>query len=262
MSKNEERAKSAEKERDIQMMTEKTLRVLEFPRIREMLAEGALTAIGAEKCRALAPFDTLYDIDLAQRETEEASVITRYTGAAPVPAFEDVSEYVKRAAVGATLSAKALLACAESLRAARSLRGSLVTDREDTPYLTARASSLLTDRPLEEEIFDAILSEDEISDHASPELADIRRHIRQCNERVKEKLNAFVHSPTTSKYLQDAIVTMRNGRYVLPVKAEARQFVPGLVHDQSATGATLFIEPMSVVETGNDLKQWLSQLAK
>ena len=240
-------------------MQDKSLRVLEFHKIREEAALLCASEPGQARMRALMPVNDISEIKKRQAETEEASVITRYTGAAPVPAFEDVSEYVKRAAVGATLSAKALLACAESLRAARSLRGSLVTDREDTPYLTARASSLLTDRPLEEEIFDAILSEDEISDHASPELADIRRHIRQCNERVKEKLNAFVHSPTTSKYLQDAIVTMRNGRYVLPVKAEARQFVPGLVHDQSATGATLFIEPMSVVETGNDLKQWLSK---
>ena len=111
-------------------------------------------------------------------------------------------------------------------------------------------------RQLEEDITEAILSEDEISDHASPALLDIRRHIRSANDRIREKLNSMAHGAAYSKYLMESIVTVRDGRYVLPVKQEYRQNVPGLVHDQSATGATLFIEPMAVVEMGNELKEW------
>ena len=108
---------------------------------------------------------------------------------------------------------------------------------------------------LEEDITAAIISEDEMSDHASPELNDIRRNMRKVNDRVRDKLNSFIHSPSLQKYLMDSIITVRNGRYVIPVKAEYRQYVPGLVHDQSGTGSTLFIEPLSVVEAGNELKE-------
>ncbi|MBQ3478748.1 MAG: endonuclease MutS2, partial [Clostridia bacterium] len=145
---------------------------------------------------------------------------------------------------------------ADALKASRTVRGALVTDREDTPNLTEMDSRLMTNRALEEEIFDTIISEEEISDHASPELANIRRQMRVLNERVREKLNGIIRSATMQKYLMDAIVTLRNGRYVVPVKAECRSSVPGIVHDQSGTGSTLFIEPMAVVEAGNELKQW------
>ena len=142
------------------------------------------------------------------------------------------------------------------MRAARAARDVIVTDRDNTPGLKATASRLFAFRQLETEITSAILSEEEISDHASPELFSIRRHIRQCNERVREKLNAMIHSSAYQKYLQEPIITMRGDRYVIPVKQEYRANVPGLVHDQSATGATVFVEPMAVLEIGNDLKQW------
>ena len=116
---------------------------------------------------------------------------------------------------------------AEALKASRVVRAALVTDRENTPLLTEMGSRLSTNRSLEEEIFSAILSEDEISDHASQDLYDIRRHIRQINDRVRDKLNSLIRSSSMQKYLQDAIITMRNDRYVVPVKAECRQFVPG-----------------------------------
>ena len=237
-------------------MREKNLRVLEFPKIREMLAEYAVTDTGKEKARALMPSGEAETVRRWQAQTEEAMTVFAYAGANPMAYFTDVRPYLRLAEIGSTLSPKALLDVAETYKASRIVRAALVTEREDTPYLTELGSRLTTNRNLEEEIFNAILSEEEIADRASAELYEIRRHIRLVNERVRDKLNAIVRSSETQKYLQDAIVTMRNGRYVVPVKAECRQSVPGIVHDQSATGSTLFIEPMALVEAGNELKQW------
>ena len=238
------------------MMTEKTLRVLEFTRIREMLAEGALTPLGAEKCRALTPLDDLAGVEAALAETEEAVVILRYTGGHPMAAFPDVRGALRICEKGGSLSAGMLLQCAELLRASRTARDALVTDRENTPLLRARAEGLFTARNLEKDITDAILTEDEIADRASPELMNIRRHLRGAQDRIRDRLNQMIHSPAYQKVLQDPIITVRNNRYVLPVRAEYRSSVPGLVHDQSSSGATLFIEPMAAVEMGNELKQW------
>ena len=238
------------------MMTEKTLRVLEFTRIREMLAEGALTETGADKCRELTPYDDLPSVEAAQAETEEAAVILRYVGGHPMAAFPDVRPALSICEKGGTLSAGMLLNVAEMLRASRSARDALVTDRENTPLLRAKGERLFTSRNLEKDITDAILSEDEIADRASSELMNIRRHLRGAQERIKERLNQMIRSAAMQKVLQDPIITVRNDRYVLPVRAEYRSSVPGLVHDQSSSGATLFIEPMVAVEMGNELKQW------
>ena len=240
-------------------MQERNLRVLEFTKIRERLSEMAVSAMGKARIGGLVPSSRIEEVRAWQQETEEAGNVISYIGGNPIPEFSDIGHHLKMATVGGTLSQKALLQVGETLRAARSARSSLVTDREDTPRITALARQLFTNRPLEEEIFNAILSEDEISDHASPELASIRRHIRQCNDKVRDKLNAIIHNPNMQKYLQDALITVRNGRYVIPVKSENRQNVPGLIHDQSASGATLFIEPMGVVEINNDLKQYLAK---
>ncbi|HPY94683.1 MAG TPA: endonuclease MutS2, partial [Clostridia bacterium] len=129
-------------------------------------------------------------------------------------------------------------------------------EQERTPQLTALAARLEPQRQLERAITDALISEEEVADNASPQLADIRRHMRLANDRIRERLQAIAHGPQSSKYLQDSLVTMRNGRYVIPVRQEYRAMVPGLVHDQSSSGATLFIEPMAVVEAGNELKEW------
>ena len=240
-------------------MQKRNLRVLEYYKILDMLATHVVTDMGREACLALEPSSDADEIRAMQAQTEEANTVLAYNGANPMAYFKDVREYLKLAAVGATLSPKALLDVAEALKASRVVRSALVTDREDTPLLTEMGSRLATNRPLEEEIFSAILSEDEISDHASTDLYTIRRHMRQINDKVRDKLNSIIRSSNMQKYLQDAIITMRNDRYVVPVKAECRQFVPGLVHDQSGSGSTLFIEPMSVVEAGNELKQWIAK---
>ena len=232
------------------------MRVLEFTKIRDLLAEGALTETGAEKCRALTPMDNLAEVQAAQDETEEAAVILRYVGGHPMIAFPDVRQALSTCEKGGTLSAGMLLNVAEMLRASRAARDALVTDRENTPILRAKAEGLFTARNIEKDITDAIISEDEIADRASSELMNIRRHLRGAQDRIKEKLNQMIRSAAYQKYLQDPIITMRGDRYVLPVKAEYRSSVPGLVHDQSSSGATIFIEPMAAVEMGNELKQW------
>ena len=232
------------------------MRVLEFTRIRELLAEGALTEAGARKCRELAPSDDLATAAAAQAETEEATVLLQYIGGHPMAAFPDVRPALGISAKGGSLSAGMLLNVAAMLRAARTARDALVTDRENTPVLRAKAEGLFTARNLEKDITDAILSEDEIADRASSELMNIRRHLRGAQDRIKEKLNQMIHSASMQKYLQDPIITMRGDRYVVPVRAEYRSSVPGLVHDQSSSGATLFIEPMAAVEMGNELRQW------
>ena len=237
-------------------MNERNLRVLEFPKIRARMAALATTEMGRACALELTPSSDPFLVRRMQQQTEEASTVLAYNGSNPMAAFTDVRPFLKLAQIGSTLSTKAILQIADAMKASRLVRSALVTDREDTPLLTELGSRLYANRRLEEDIFDAILSEDEISDHASSELADIRRHIRVLNDRIRDKLNSIVRSPSTVKYLMDAIITMRNGRYVVPVKAECRANVPGIVHDQSGTGSTLFIEPMSVVEAGNELKQW------
>ena len=237
-------------------MNERNLRVLEFPKIRARMAALATTEMGRACALELMPSSDPFLVRRMQQQTEEASTVLAYNGSNPRAAFTDVRPFLKLAQIGSTLSAKAILQIADAMKASRLVRSALVTDREDTPLLTELGSRLYANRRLEEDVFDAILSEDEISDHASSELNDIRRHIRVLNDRIRDKLNSIVRSPSTVKYLMDAIITMRNGRYVVPVKAECRANVPGIVHDQSGTGSTLFIEPMSVVEAGNELKQW------
>ena len=236
-------------------MNDKYLRVLEFPKILDMLRLYAVSDMGKEAAGELRPSGDMRRVEKLQAETEEALSVIAYTGGNPMSAFQDIREYLKLSQVGSMLSMKALLEVAQVLTCLRAVRRALVTEREDTPILTEMASAIATNRMLEEDILAAIISEEEMSDNASPELRDIRRHIRAVNDKVRDKLNAYLRSSAMQKYLSDTIVTVRNGRYVIPVKAEYRQYVPGLVHDQSGSGSTLFIEPMSVVEAGNELKE-------
>ena len=237
------------------MDQERALRVLEFTKIRERLASYALTDMGKEKSLALKPCVDFSEAVHALDETEEANVLISYLGGHPLMSFPDVREHVKLAQKGACLSPRALLDISVCLRAAKVARAALVREKEDTPILTGYASRLTTLESVEHDISEAIISDEEIADRASSELFQIRRQIRSANEHMREKLNQMIRSSSFAKNLQDSIITMRGDRYCIPVKAECRANVPGLVHDQSASGATLFIEPMGVVELGNDLKQ-------
>ena len=237
------------------MMKERTLRVLEFTKIRERLASKALTPMGAELCMALVPSCNLAEIELWQSETEEATVILQYLGSSPLVAFEDVRQSISLAEKGATLSPKALLTVASLLASARAARSALDTERENTPLLKSKAQGIVSLRHIEQDITNAIISEEEIADRASSELMNIRRHLRGATERIKEKLNQMVHNPNFQKYLSDSIITVRNDRYVIPVRADCRSMVPGLVHDVSSTGSTYFVEPMSAVNANNALRE-------
>lgn len=238
------------------MILERSLRVLEFGKIRAMLSAFALTEMGKKKCAELIPYETASEIERSLDETEEALVILTYLGRHPLIEFSDVSLPLSLASKGSTLSPRALLDVKRFLMAVSIAKAALArNERENTPVLTARAGALVSYHAIEEEIDTAILSEDEIADRASPALFGIRRSIRQANERVREKLSSYLRQSNLSKYLQDGIITMRNDRYVLPVKAEYRSSVPGIVHDQSVTGATLFIEPVAVVEINNQIRE-------
>lgn len=236
-------------------MQEKSLKVLEFNKIRGMLVEYAASSMGKERCAALKPINEYSKILNWQAETEEASVLVARTGVQPISPFDDITAPVGRARVGSILSPKELIMCARLMQGSRSVRRMLVNEKEEetvTPHIVNLARALQPMRDLEEDILASILSEEEIADNASPQLASIRRKIRSANERIRDRLNGYLRS--MAKYLQETLITMRQGRYVLPVRAEYRQQVAGIVHDQSSSGATLFIEPMAIVEINNDLR--------
>lgn len=233
-------------------MEERTLKTLEYFKIREMLAGCCVSEPGRKLAENIVPMTDYTLIQNALEETECAESILIRRGSSPVEPFDDPKELVKRARIGSRLSMKELLMAARFLNSSRRTASALDSDEENRITWLARTISSL--RPLEEEIFRAVISEDEMHDSASPALYQIRRQIRGCHERIKDKLNSYIKKPELNKYLQDALITVRGDRYVIPVKAEFKGSVSGIVHDQSASGATLFIEPMAVVEINNELR--------
>ncbi|MEN6636034.1 MAG: endonuclease MutS2 [Clostridiaceae bacterium] len=238
------------------MILEKTYTTLEYDKILAILKQHLASEVGLEFAQKLRPATTLKESETLQEQTWEAESIYTRTGRTPISGFPDVRELVGRMHASLFLSTRELLAIAQAMRAAREAKDVLQTGDENS-LLCNLANRLTSHRSAEEEIARCILEEDEISDNASAELNRIRRQMKIVGERVREKLNSMLKSITTQKYLQEAVITIRNGRYVLPVKAECRSQVPGLVHDQSSSGATLFIEPSAVVELGNENKRLL-----
>ena len=235
------------------LFTAKTSSTLEFDKISGMLADCAATEGARARARALSPSDD-YDTVLArQTRTEDAKRLVNAKGFPPFSAPEGVVPSAERAYKGATLSPRELLDIASLLRSARSMLDYINTDKPFATSLDEIFARLLPNRALEDKITRSILSEDMIADEASPELAEIRRKIRAANNKIKDTLQSYIGG-NRLKYLQENIVTMRNGRYVVPVKAEYKNELKGLVHDTSSSGATLFVEPMSVVEANNELK--------
>ncbi len=232
-----------------------TLRRLEFPKILEQLANYADSALGKEKALALQPVTDLETACRRQKETAEGCNLLRFEPLAEIGGWHDLRNQLERAKRGAVLEPEEFLFIADTLAAARRIGKFLSERRERYPLLSGIASRLAVMPDLEQKIRKAILPAGEVADHASPELAQIRRSLNQAQARVKERLEQIIRSPGYQKYLQEPIVTIREGRYVVPVKVEYRGRMPGIVHDQSASGATLFIEPMAVVEENNELRR-------
>ncbi len=224
-----------------------------------MLVEKAESTPGKNIAKELMPITEPNEIEYSQNETNEALTLLLRRGNPPLFGINRVTEDVRRAELGGMLHPGPLLRIGESLRVARALKNYMKDTREDGSegyrIIGEMIESLGVYKSLEESIQNAIISEDEISDNASSSLRNIRRQIRAKNDGIRDKLNSMISSPAYKKYLQDAIVTMREGRYVIPVKHENKGNVPGLVHDISSSGATAFIEPMAVVELNNQLRE-------
>ena len=233
---------------------EKAIKTLEFDKIRQMLSDVAPTEGSKAMAAELMPSESIAEVRTLLAETDAAKAMQSLKGMPPFYGIADVTDSLERADKGAVLSTRELLDICSVLRAARGLREYANLSHSEETALTEYFTRLTPNKYLEEKISRCIQSEDMISDAASEKLADIRRHIRIENSRVRDILQKYITSPEYSKHLQDQIVTMRDGRYVIPVRAESKNEIKGLVHDTSASGATLFIEPLSVVEANNNLR--------
>ncbi len=232
--------------------SEKTIRTLEFDKICAMLEACCETEGAAAMARNLRPTEDTYTVLRRQRRTTDARRLADIKGAPSFGRIRDVSSACERAGKGAVLSPRDLLDCAGVLRTARTLQDYHLGNHPFDTVLDEVFDRLIPNRALEERIGRAIPAEDIIADEASPLLADIRRKIRNENAKIKETLQKMITSH--AKYLQENLVTMRGGRYVIPVKAECKAEVKGLIHDTSSTGATIFIEPMAVVDANNEIR--------
>ena len=237
-------------------MNSKILTILEFNKILDLLCEQAGSGLTKERIKKLEPMTNARMIQDALTETSEAVSVILYKGSIPVGDIGDISEIVSMARRGRILSMRELLQVRSGIAASRTVKTFLTGDMPDGLKIIPEIAGLLDPvTKLEQDISAAIISEDEMSDNASAELRAIRRDIRNKNDLIKSRMQKMISSGSAKTHLQDAIVTMRNGRYVIPVKREYISLFPGMVHDQSSTGATLFVEPQAVVNLNNELKQ-------
>lgn len=238
-------------------MNQKALKVLEYDKIIQLLAEQATSDAGKKRCLELVPMTDKQLITDAQAQTADALSRIYRKGNISFGGLKDPGFQMKRLEIGGCLNAAELLSICTLLEITRRAKAYSRENRDDLPAdsLDVLFAGLEPLTPLLEEIRRCIPAEDEISDDASPALHSVRRTIRNINDKIHGAMNNLLNSSTTRSYLQDAVITMRNGRYCLPVKAEYKGQVPGMIHDQSSTGSTLFIEPMSVVKLNNDLKE-------
>lgn len=235
-------------------ISEKTIRTLELDTVLELLAQNAQSAGGKEECAGLRPLESAGEIRRSQGEASCAKTMMVTKGSPSFSSAVDVRASLKRADAGGSLSTRQLLDVARLLKCAR-LAKSYRKDAGQIGQLDGLFFAISGNKYLEEKIGAAIVSEDEISDNASRELADIRRKIRIANGKVRETLQKIISSPAYSKALQEPIVTTRSGRFVVPVKAESKNAIAGIVHDVSSSGATVFVEPMSVVQANNEIRE-------
>ena len=237
-------------------MNEKALKTLEYYKIIDMLEAFATSSIGKNKCRQLRPLDNLTEIETMQQETADALSRIYQKGSLSFSGVKDVRGSLKRLEVGSTLGIGELLAIRSLLENASRAKAysRQETENEHTDSLDNMFELIEPLSPLATEIGRCILSEDEISDDASTGLRQVRRSMKLTNDKIHTQLSSFV-SGNSRTYLQDAVVTMRNGRYCIPVKAEYKSQVPGMIHDQSSTGSTIFVEPMTIVRLNNEMRE-------
>lgn len=241
------------------MITEKTLQKLQYPLVLEEVSKFAISSIAVRKVLDMKPANTFEEMQLLQDETTQATRLFDFETSFDL-SLDDISEIVSLVKVGSCLSMGQLLAVMRTLHTARLLQSALMKDYGiDIGLLQAKAGTLYADKRMEDEIDFAIISDEEMNDRASDELYAIRKKIREINLDIKQKLQSYSKNSDLSKYLQDSIVTLRGDRYVLPVKQEYKNYVSGIVHDQSASGSTLFIEPMAVVQLNNNLREAVLQ---
>ena len=232
-----------------------TLKTVEFQTVATHLVQKTQTTLGQELASALLPTANAQQVRAWLAETREAVMLLERQASPPIGGLPDVRAVLRRTLLDATLSGEEIAQVLMAFRLVRELETFLRHHLETAPLLGARLEGIISFARLEMELTKAFDEQGALLDTASIELASSRRDIRSCQHRIKEKLDAMVRSTELQKYLQDPIVTMRRDRYVLPVKQEYRNQVPGLIHDQSGSGATIFVEPMAVVELNNDLRQ-------
>ena len=232
---------------------EKSIRTLELPRVLQLLADQAVSEEAKRRARTLAPETEPEEVLRLQDQTEAARTLIGLQGSPSFSGVKPVSEALDRADRGGSLNTRELLTIADLLTCARRTREYWNDDRGETTAIDHLFQSLHGNRFLEEKIKSAILDEDTIADSASSTLSDIRRHMRAAAAKSRQVLQRIVSSPSYAKILQESIITQRDGRFVVPVKAEHKGDLPGLVHDISSSGATLFVEPMGVVQANNEL---------
>lgn len=239
-------------------MDNKTLRTLEFLKVKEILKGKAQSSLGKERVEELVPSTSIDEIERLQEETKEAYEILVKKGNPPLFGIYSIKQEIKRVEIGGSLTPAGLLKVSDILRVARALKNFMKEKEEEiensSPIIEALIEELRVFKNIEESINRAIISDTEISDDASSTLRTIRRQMKLKNEDIKRKLEGIIGSQAYKKYLQDSIVTIREGRYVIPVKQENRSQIKGIVHDMSSSGATVFIEPMAIVELNNDIR--------
>lgn len=241
-----------------EVMQNNLLRTLEFFKIREMLSKHTATIMGREIAEKLTPSSDYAEVTRRLQETEEAVTLLVSYPAIPLGGIQDIRNSVKRAKIGAVLQPHEFIGIGGNLFAARRLKNFFAELKENISLLTDKAGRLTAIKNLENDIEKIISEQGDVRDEASPELMRLRREIVINQKRVKDKLDSILHSSEYQKYFQDSIVTIRSDRYVIPIKQEYRQYFPGIVHDQSASGATLFIEPLAVVNINNTVKQLMA----
>lgn len=245
-------------------MNDKVLKTLEYNKIIEQLAEFAASDDAKARCLSLHPITDLTEINLLQQQTKDALSRIFKSGNLSFSGVRNINDSLKRLEIGGSLSMPELLRICSLLEAAKRAKAfsrsvSEHTDREkdSEDSLTELFAQIEPLTPLCDEIRRCVISEDEIADDASSTLRSIRKSMRGMNDKIRAQMNSMINNTTTRSYLQDAVITMRDGRYCLPVKAEAKSQVPGMIHDQSSSGSTLFIEPMVVVNLNNEYKELL-----